>query len=302
MCNDPIDFSDLEGEEFVGKGKPSALRPSEPEPGLDPVVSAMTGGKGINAATTAKYEETCEACGGSGQFVSWAGRVVGECFKCKGKGKRYFRTDKATREKQREQARKRREKKAAESADAGERWLEEQCEGGVAWLVRTAERWELAADLLAKLRKYGELSPKQLAIITRGIERDRARDAERQRQQANAKDLDLTPLPSGTYAVPGGETRLKVRVNHVGKGKWAGWCFVDDGAEYGSRQKYGAQRPGKLYVGKVEDALEAILADPEEAMKQYGRITGTCGACGRKLEDEESVAYGIGPVCRKKFG
>lgn len=114
--------------------------------------------------------------------------------------------------------------------------------------------------------------------------------------------LDLTGLPTGHYAAPGGDTRLKVHVSAPQKGKWAGWVFVTDGAEYGSQQRYGSQRPGAAYKGSIEDQLRAIITDPQAAMAAYGHLTSTCGACGRTLEDEASVARGIGPVCATKMG
>ena len=55
-------------------------------------------------------------------------------------------------------------------------------------------------------------------------------------------------------------------------------------------------------MGKVQEQLSAILADPREAMAAYGRLVGKCGLCGRILEDKESIKNGIGPVCIKKFG
>lgn len=114
--------------------------------------------------------------------------------------------------------------------------------------------------------------------------------------------LDLTVLPSGRYAVPGGETRLKLKIDVVEDGKWAGWVFVKDAAVYGQGQRYGSQRPGERYQGKVVDALTTILEDPRAAMVAYGRLTNTCGNCGRALEDEESVRSGIGPVCAGRLG
>lgn len=118
---------------------------------------------------------------------------------------------------------------------------------------------------------------------------------------AAATGLDLSSVPSGTYAVPGGDTRLKVQIDNVTTGKWAGWVFVKDGAEYGQSQRYGSQRPGSLYSGKIEEALRTIAADPKAAAAAYGHITGRCGRCNRMLEDEQSVARGIGPVCWGKF-
>lgn len=114
--------------------------------------------------------------------------------------------------------------------------------------------------------------------------------------------LDLTDLPSGYYAVPGGDTRLKVRVARPTKAsRWHGWIFVSDGAEYGQRKNYGKQAPSGMYQGEIGEQLAAIIADPYEAMVAYGKLTGTCGACGRLLEDQDSIQRGIGPVCAGKF-
>ena len=41
---------------------------------------------------TRRFEETCPACRGSGVFRSYTGRIVGNCFKCKGKGVQFFKT------------------------------------------------------------------------------------------------------------------------------------------------------------------------------------------------------------------
>lgn len=114
--------------------------------------------------------------------------------------------------------------------------------------------------------------------------------------------LDLSAVPSGRYAVPGGDTRLKVLIQGVAGGKWDGWVFVKDAAEYGQGQRYGAQRPGETYRGKIEDALRVIAQDPKAAAAAYGHLVGRCCICNRRLEDEGSVEQGIGPVCLAKFG
>ena len=118
-------------------------------------------------------------------------------------------------------------------------------------------------------------------------------------EPAEPVGLDLRALRPGRYAVPGGATRLKLMVRRPDRGNWAGYTFVSDAAEYGVRKNYGRQGPGERdrYRGEVTEALEAILANPLEAMQEYGRLTGTCGNCFRPLEDEQSVERGIGPVC-----
>jgi hypothetical protein len=120
---------------------------------------------------------------------------------------------------------------------------------------------------------------------------------------SGSEELDLSEIPAGIYGVPGSEGRLKVRIAKPGgRSKWEGWIFVSDGAEYGSEKRYGKQAPGSIYVGEIQDQLKKILEDPMEATAQYGRLTGTCGICSRHLEDADSIARGIGPVCAQKFG
>lgn len=162
-----------------------------------------------------------------------------------------------------------------------------------------AQTWSDFAQSLADFHdRNGYLTEKQVASATSMKAKIDARQAEKT-SSAPAPDsgLDLTDLPSGYYGVPQGETRLKVRVNQVTSGKWAGWTFVDDGAEYGAQTKYGAQRPGQTYQGQIQDQLRRIMEDVPAALKAYGDLTGRCGICNRKLEDEESVARGIGPIC-----
>lgn len=121
------------------------------------------------------------------------------------------------------------------------------------------------------------------------------------RSEPTETSLDLSELPAGRYAIPGGDSRLKVKIDKPTKGNWAGFVFVRDAAEYGSGQRYGIQRPGSDYRGDIEAQLRTILADPQAAMAEYGHLTSTCGVCGRTLEDADSIARGIGPVCARKF-
>jgi hypothetical protein len=118
---------------------------------------------------------------------------------------------------------------------------------------------------------------------------------------ATVAGLDLTDLPNGYYAVPDGDTRLKIKVEH-GKPntRWEGWTFVKDGSAYGNANRYGMQKPGQPYKGKIEDQLATVLENPAAAVQAYGALTGKCAVCNRKLEDERSVELGIGPICESK--
>jgi len=169
-------------------------------------------------------------------------------------------------------------------------------DGVLDWLKsESASGNEFAGSLLAKGTRFGSLTDGQLNAVLTNL-------AEGKQTDDPASALDLSPLRKGYYAVPDGDTRLKVAIRRPGKNsRWLGWTFVDDGAEYGNRKSYGKQAPDGTYKGSIQSQLEAIIADPDAAMIAYGKLTGTCGMCGRLLEDEESVAAGIGPVCAGKM-
>jgi uncharacterized protein DUF6011 len=60
---------------------------------------------------------------------------------------------------------------------------------------------------------------------------------------------------------------------------------------------------GKL--GRDLDKVRALIvefnADPLEAAKKYGKLSGRCCSCGRDLTDPVSIEAGIGPVCAQRF-
>jgi hypothetical protein len=73
---------------------------------------------------------------------------------------------------------------------------------------------------------------------------------------------------------------------------------------------------GGTYLGKVvsgrfmasgdctsaqQDQVADLLNDPLEAAIAYGKRTGQCCMCGRTLENAESIALGIGPICRERW-
>jgi hypothetical protein len=198
-------------------------------------------------------------------------------------------------------------KAALEAAAAAD--LEEK-QHLAAWLNQ--QEWSafaksLAQQFYAKGMEADSLSPKQWDAARSMKAKCDTRAAEKTATQKAAEEkpatgLDLTTIPAGYYAVPDGTTRLKVRINHVTKGNWAGHTFVDDGAAYGSRRNYGRQTPGGTYKGDIVEALQTIAADPAAASAAYGRLVGRCGICNRPLEDADSVARGIGPICAENAG
>jgi hypothetical protein len=123
---------------------------------------------------------------------------------------------------------------------------------------------------------------------------DRMLNKERELKAARpAAPTTTAEVPDGRYAV---EEDGTLKFFHVRNGKantrWAGFVFVDIQA---SDDTY----PLKDRARKTR-VLASIAADLEAASRRYGQELGVCGRCGRTLTDEESRAYGIGPICRDK--
>ena len=105
-------------------------------------------------------------------------------------------------------------------------------------------------------------------------------------------------VPSGRYALNGADGIMRFYQVEHGKagGRWASYLFVS--------QITGA--PGGFHHNPLRgfDArkavLEQIAAEPDEALRRFGRELGICGCCGSPLTNAESRAAGIGPVCATK--
>lgn len=292
----PVDFSDMDYLPGDDVSRAPALK------GTDVLeITAELAERTLKATNKAKVEVPCTARGcRGGSFISYTGRIVGPCFYCKGTGKILRAANYEANKKARDErkARQAAEEQAQYEADCQRRidaFKTKQPEIA-GWLAAHRTESQFAASLCEAVARFGNLSVGQEAAVRKILERD----AEVKNAIATHGELDVSNL-KGYYAVPDGETRLKVLVSHPGQqSRWHGYTFVSDGAAYGQRRTYGKQSPGGKYQGEIQNQLRAILADPKAAQIAYGKLTGVCGVCGRKLEDEASVAAGIGPICAGK--
>ena len=89
--------------------------------------------------------------------------------------------------------------------------------------------------------------------------------------------------------------------------KNAGFVYVKSDSGFDSPY-YGKISPDGRFFGSnacppsVEPLLQSFANDPEGIATKYGRLTGCCSFCGRKLTDKRSTEMGYGPVCADKFG
>lgn len=93
-----------------------------------------------------------------------------------------------------------------------------------------------------------------------------------------------------------------------------GHLSVTNGGRYGTAENtyYGRVTPsGEFFANSwaqnrdsydVRPLLQELAADPIGVATKYGKLTGHCMFCQKKLTDPQSTALGYGPVCAKHYG
>lgn len=170
-----------------------------------------------------------------------------------------------------------------------------------AWRPTGATTFQFLEEMQdAALR--GMLSPGQAKGVLNCIRADVLRNRPLDPGQPG---LDLSVLPKSGHGV------LRVAIEDHAEGQLVFMQICQNRAsgivvlqEVGGNEPLylGTQRPGHPYKGKRTVELEAVLADPEAAVRRYGRELSHCGHCGAQLTDETSRAFGMGPKCRTKWG
>ena len=303
MCNQPNcqhdlddDLSDLTGDIAAADAFARAV--------LDPskVTSART------------FETPCPSCRGSGRFRSYTGRIVGDCFKCKGSGVIRTKTDPKVLAENREKAAEKRAAQAAIVADNARQWLLDNPDEA-RWLADAATRgFEFAQSMREALFKYGHLTERQEAAVRNATAKSQARKAEWQAQaaarEANAAVVEIGRIEEAFAAAKASRLRFpKLRLDTFvfslagDNSRNAGSIYVKDENDV----YLGKITDGKLIRSRdcsdeAEARIVAACADPAAAATAYGQRTGQCSCCGRELTNEESIARAIGPICLSKWG
>lgn len=287
----------------------------------DPLNDLFNAGATLSAAphreppasyTPPSFEETCGKCGGSGKFTGYSGRVVGNCFTCKGTGKKVFRTSREDRARSAVNSANRRAANAKDNVNT----FKAANPDIYAWMVGNPG-FAFAVSLLEGVKKYGDLTENQKAAaercVTRDLERQAAREARaqvRQTQEAEAPVINVQPIFDAlTRARQSTGKRPKLYIQDYrfkfapDHGRNAGGIYVTNKAS----DWLGTIKAGKfIKTDKATqadiDALIAIAVDPRAAAIAHGFKTKNCACCGRLLTDPVSVANGIGPICATGFG
>lgn len=263
------------------------------------------------------YEEPCPKCHGSGRFVAYSGRTVGNCFHCKGTGKVTFKSSPESRAKNQAQRDAVAARKQAELSAKIKLWIEEH-DAETKWIVTAGNRgFGFAAQMFEALNTYGSLTERQLAAVYRCMAQDAARDEERQQIAERAPDVDAAALEKIHTAF---QSALDKDVKFP-KMRLDAYLFslVRSGPNTGAIYVKTIEKDDldeRTYLGKIVDGrfvrafkcspehdarIVAAASDPAAAAIAYGRREGACSLCGRKLTNHTSIDIGIGPICYEKY-
>lgn len=286
---------------------------------------------GLVAARAAaeSFTETCPKCRGTGKFIGYTGRVFGDCFACKGKGSKTFKTAPQVRQQARQRVAV---AKATVVAD-------HQAE--LAWLSETLQRADrlpegyatMLRDFHARLSAGRELTDGQMAVVRKGMERSAQWAAERAQkaaQQDAGNVLDVTVVREVLQSRKKFTVALFTFSLAAPTSANPGAIYVKDSGQYIGKITAGASvfRPTRDFDPARMDALREVMANPGEAAKADAarraevlaadaarraaqkaagqepddEIEVPCGCCGILLTNPESRARGIGPICAGKWG
>jgi ribosome-binding protein aMBF1 (putative translation factor) len=260
------------------------------------------------------FTQSCPKCRGTGNFVTYTGRILGQCFTCKGAGKMTFKSSPAQRADNRAKAQ-------ARKVNATEQAMTDfaaQHPSEFAWLGAAAARSNgFAISLLAAIGKFGSLTEKQLAVVTRIAAEDAAKDADRASRAAAAlavaKVIDMSKIEDAFAKAHSAIKSPKLRIGDLvitrakATSANAGALYVKSKGNFETSVYFGKIMDGKFLKSRDCDAateaqIVEAAADPKAAAIAYGRRTGECAICGRLLTNHASIDLGIGPICAGKWG
>lgn len=250
------------------------------------------------------FNEPCKKCRGTGRFISYSGRMTGQCFACKGAGKFTFKTSQETRAKARQNAAAHKAKTAKDNVEAFTAAHPE-----VAAWIKFNPTFSFAVAMGEAIVKFGDLTPNQMAACERCVAKALATTTERTSRIENAPEVDVSKIEASfAAAIKHGIKRPKLRLDAFqfslapSTGKNAGSIYVKEGEQY----------LGKVTAGKFMAVRECgderaakiieVASNPATSAKAFGLRTGSCSCCGRTLTKGESIDLGIGPICASKFG
>jgi len=321
-------FADLESD----FGSPAPAETSTVTGDYFADVSAMSERLvGVRSKSIPAPKVPCPRCGGTGKWRGY-GDCVGDrtCLKCGGTGRvRGLKMDPksvASREKAKA-------KRVQAKADAAEDFKVRKAQfvidhpAEMEWLRNRvhSSQYQTASSFAESLwdgfQRYGSLTDRQLAAVTKIVEQDKARQSEReaarQAQAAAAPSMageGFTKLvDSFKHAKAAGLKYPKIRIAEFvismasDTSKNPGCLYIKSGNGFEAPYMGKVTPEGRFLKGRdctpeQEARIVQIGQDPLAEAVAHGKKTGRCSCCGAELTNALSISLGIGPICREKFG
>lgn len=171
---------------------------------------------------------------------------------------------------------------------------------------------DFASSLVQQYDRKRSLSDRQLDAAERMLAKIAATRAEKAARAAAAPSVDLTRVHAMfAKAMASGHKRPVYRAAGLSlslaplSGRNAGSIYVKDdetGDYLGKVTEDLRFNPLRTAPEWAAEALSRIARDPSTAAVEYGRETGRCSCCGRELTNPDSIALGIGPICKDRWG
>ena len=171
---------------------------------------------------------------------------------------------------------------------------------------------DFASSLVQQYDRKRSLSDRQLDAAERMLAKIAANQAANQAAKAAAPSVDLTRVHAMfAKAMASGHKRPVYRAAGLAlslaplSGRNAGSIYVKDdetGDYLGKVTEDLRFNPLRTAPEWAAEALSRIARDPSTAAVEYGRETGRCSCCGRELTNPDSIALGIGPICKDRWG
>lgn len=138
--------------------------------------------KGAHVVNSGEETFSCKACNGHGKFVSYTGRVVGDCFKCKGKGRVTARQISA--------------QKGVETRKQNDAQWQQDHAAVISYARLAANNgFRLMGRMIAKLEENGRWNASDLEYVTKFYQQEADRQAAREAQLAEKKGAARSKRP-----------------------------------------------------------------------------------------------------------
>ena len=177
--------------------------------------------------------------------------------------------------------------------------------------------YDFATSVVSQYKSKGDLSQKQWACVDKIIARQENPEANKPDFLKNSKQVGTMGrvvsflnrkkgFPKLWFKLPNNSDICIYKATE--RSKYAGQ-FQLTGGGYGSPYYGRITEKGELFVypdgKKVEDHLTNLLTklgqDPSGVASEYGKLTGRCSFCARRLTDARSISVGYGSTCAKNY-